>query len=87
MAKRALESFAVPGFRMVHAGDILADDDPILKGRGHLFEDLSEYVTRTTSQVEQATAAPGEKRSLGKRGRKPKKHDTEPVTEEGEGEK
>lgn len=55
---RANTSFLV-GQRWVHAGDIVATDDPIVAGREHLFDSV-DVPTRV---VEQATATPGEKRS------------------------
>lgn len=42
--------------RLVRAGELVSEGDPVLKGRAHLFVAVSEA-------VEQATAAPGEKRS------------------------
>lgn len=57
--RTALESFAVAGGRTVQRGDVVADDDPVVKGREHLF-------TAPWAQVEQATAAPGERRASGR---------------------
>lgn len=42
------------GRRIVRRGQTVAADDPVLKGREHLFR----------PSVEQATAAPGEQRDL-----------------------
>ncbi len=53
---RAKESFTADG-RIIAAGLFYDDADPIVKGREALFEPI-EVV-----RVEQATAAPGEKRS------------------------
>lgn len=56
---RARSSFiAVVAGRTVNvaAGQLVQEGDPILTGRGALFDPVSEY-------VEQATAAPGEKRT------------------------
>lgn len=65
MVKRAKQSFwAGKPPRMVHAGDLVADNDPIVKGREHLFEDAGAYVQREARRVEQATSAPGERRSV-----------------------
>lgn len=58
---RAVTSFIVADKkgigRLVSEGDLLPVDDPVMKGRAHLFVDLEEG-------VEQATASPGEKRSV-----------------------
>ena len=43
--------------RLVRAGELVSEGDPVLKGRSHLFVAVSEA-------VEQATSAPGEKRSM-----------------------
>ncbi|MDP9145911.1 MAG: hypothetical protein M3N43_14680 [Actinomycetota bacterium] len=44
-------------------GDVVDAADPILKGRKDLFEDFVPKVRQYNGQrVEQATAAPGEKR-------------------------
>ena len=43
------------GQRFVAQDEIVASDDPVVKGREHLFKAV---------EVEQATAAPGEKRSV-----------------------
>ncbi|RSS59789.1 hypothetical protein [Streptomyces sp. WAC01280] len=52
---------------MFTVGQLVADDHPVIKGREALFEDAETYVSdRTASRVEQATAAPGEKRSVGR---------------------
>jgi hypothetical protein len=40
----------------VAAGQLVQEGDPLLTGRGALFDPVSDY-------VEQATAAPGEKRT------------------------
>ena len=42
--------------RVVKGGEMVPADDPIVKGREHLFDPLEEV-------VEQATAAPGELRA------------------------
>ena len=48
----------------VHAGDVVPASSPLAKGRQHLFVPRSQYVQTegTPPPVEQATAAPGEKR-------------------------
>jgi len=65
--KRCKSSFAasvrgVP--RVMKTGALVNDDDPILKGREHLFEDAELHVQERASRVEQATAEPGRRRSL-----------------------
>lgn len=78
--KRAKASFVayiggVP--RMVHAGDLLDESDPVMKGREALFGSIEDHVSgRRAAPVEQATADPGEARTVrpnaGRRGgRKP----------------
>jgi hypothetical protein len=49
---------------LVQPGQLVDADDPILKGRENLFNEF-EPNTRSysTAKVEQATAAPGEKRA------------------------
>jgi hypothetical protein len=75
--KRATASFVayiagVP--RVVHAGDLIEETDPIVRGREHLFGEIADHVTRSRPPVEQATAEPGERRSVrpsaGRGGRK-----------------
>lgn len=68
--KRAKEAFAVVADgvpRVVRAGDLLDDRDPVVKAHKHLFEDVAAnnkpYETRESEPTEQATAKPGEKRS------------------------
>lgn len=43
--------------RMVRAGELVGEGDPVLKGREGMFTPVSEV-------VEQATSAPGERRSV-----------------------
>lgn len=51
--------------RIVNAGDLVDKNDPVIKGREALFEDVETYVSdRTPAPVEQATAAPGERRDV-----------------------
>lgn len=52
--------------RVVPAGELVEDTDPVFKGREHLFESVDTYVTRRDTRVERATAEPGEKRSVGR---------------------
>lgn len=47
----------------VTAGELYAANNPVVKGREAMFEDLEDA-------VEQATAAPGEKRSVSTRRKK-----------------
>lgn len=72
---RCLQSFAF-GDWVIREGDVVRDDDPRFSGRDYFaskdhFESLAEYATRHTSEVEQATAEPGERRSVS-RARKPR---------------
>lgn len=49
--------------RVLRPGDLVDSKDPAVKGRAHLFEPVETTVDRTTDRsVEQATAAPGERR-------------------------
>ena len=52
--------------RVVRAGDLFSADDPCVKSRPGLFDDVESVAAR----VEEATAAPGEKRSLPRRARR-----------------
>lgn len=48
---------------IVQPGQVVDANDPILKGRESLFEDFAPKIRQYKGQrVEQATAAPGEKR-------------------------
>lgn len=47
------------GQRVINAGDIVSSTDPVAKGRAHLFDPIE-----TAATVEQATAAPGERRTV-----------------------
>ena len=50
--------------RVINEGALVEDGDPILAGREHLFETVEAHVSgRAGGPVEQATAAPGEKRT------------------------
>lgn len=61
----AKTSFCV-GTRTIVEGELFHADDPVIQGREINFE--APFV----NDIEQATAAPGEKRSTKIRGRKPK---------------
>jgi len=79
--KRATASFAVvvngvP--QVIPVGYLVEDGHPLLKGRGHLFEDADTHVARRNERVEQATAAPGEKRAVPRPGRRGAARKTEP---------
>ncbi len=64
---RCIEPFAFSDKgveRVVRAGDLVDDKDPLVKGRERWFETVDANVGRMTDRsVEQATSAPGEKRS------------------------
>jgi hypothetical protein len=53
----ALVTFVLGDGRVVAIGDVVADDDPAVVGREHLFRPAM------SDPVEQATAAPGERRT------------------------
>jgi hypothetical protein len=67
MALRSKRSFAAYGPkgapRVVKAGQIVADDDPVVKGRESAFESVDAHLARRP-RTEQATADPGEPRAL-----------------------
>ncbi|RBO82073.1 hypothetical protein [Nocardia puris] len=71
MILRAREAFSytdhhgVP--RIVRPGDLVEDSDPGVKGREHLYEPVEVAAARSSAVVEQATAAPGEKRAVSTR--------------------
>lgn len=72
--------------RVFTPGTPIEDTDPGFHGREHLFEPVEDTAERRHSVTETATAAPGEVRSLHRRGRRPK-HQPEPaVTPEHESE-
>jgi hypothetical protein len=48
---------------IVQPGTLVDASDPILKGRKNLFEEFVPNTRNYPSRVEQATAAPGEKRA------------------------
>ncbi len=63
--KRVINSFFPGEGQLVNAGDIYADDHPYVKMYGANFAevDVIQAPGRRSAPVEQATAAPGEKRS------------------------
>ncbi|MFG2328253.1 hypothetical protein ACGFMM_01370 [Streptomyces sp. NPDC048604] len=67
--KRCKASFAVVvngAPRVVTAGQLVDENDPIVRGREVNFEDVETYVSERKARVEQATAEPGERRSVGR---------------------
>ncbi|MFD3333518.1 hypothetical protein ACFWV1_12860 [Streptomyces sp. NPDC058700] len=67
--KRAKSSFVayIDGApRLVNAGDLIDDSDPVVTGREALFGSIEDHVAGKARPVEQATAEPGEKRSVGR---------------------
>jgi hypothetical protein len=69
--KRCVAAFAasVDGTpRMYTVGQLVDASDPVIKGREGLFEDVETHMAdkaaRQAPRVEQATAEPGEKRSV-----------------------
>lgn len=52
--------------RVVRYGDLVDSSDPLYKGREAKFESVETAVQGRSATVEQATAAPGEKRSVSK---------------------
>jgi hypothetical protein len=75
-AKRVKASFAAAGGAGLSEGEIIPDNHPLVKQYPGLFEDVDDYFAREFPQlkestskrggesVEQATAGPGEKRSV-----------------------
>ena len=60
----AKTSFSWSG-RVFQEGTSVADDDPVVKGREHLFETVEERHVRVRGGVvERATAGPGEIRNV-----------------------
>ena len=76
MAVRVKEgiSFDAPGGAQVNLrrGQLFPDDHPFVKGREHLFEPADDVAARSADSpaaaVETATAAPGERRSVARKG-------------------
>lgn len=64
---RVREPFAVDWrgvHRVLRAGDLLDENDPIIKGREAFFEAVEVASSRDAARVEQASAAPGELRRV-----------------------
>jgi hypothetical protein len=67
----AREAFATAGTkkgdhgRVIAAGEIVEDTDPVVKGHENLFQPVG--VRSHGRDVESATAAPGEKRSVARK--------------------
>ena len=60
--------------RVITGGQLIEDTDPVYKSHAHLFEDVETFVSEQSERaapVEQATAAPGEKRSVVSRAGRP----------------
>ena len=49
---------------VIQPGQVVDENDPILKGRQALFEPFVPKIRKYPGQVEQATAAPGELRNV-----------------------
>ncbi|MYU24757.1 hypothetical protein [Streptomyces sp. SID8352] len=67
MALRCKKSFSayVNGApRVVKTGQLVPDDDPIVKGRETSFESVDAHLAARRPRVEQATADPGQPRDL-----------------------
>lgn len=66
---RAKDSFAFVDAtgnpRIVGTGDLVASDDPLVKGRESFFERV-EAAARRLAGIEEATAEPGAVRSVGR---------------------
>ena len=60
MVLRAKETFFVGNAKLTK-GQLVNDDDPIVKGKEHLFESTEEVAI---PMVEQATANPGQRRAV-----------------------
>lgn len=68
MALRATEAFSVDDrgvVRIFTPGTLVHEKDPVVKGREHLFEKV-EVAIRRAAEIEQTTAAPGQRRRLSK---------------------
>jgi len=70
------QAFAIlsdPSGRVYAPGDLVLSTDPVVKGHEAYFEPVEAAAARR-SPLEQATAPPGQRRSIGSRvSRKPKK--------------
>ncbi|MFD5294781.1 hypothetical protein ACFWJU_06195 [Streptomyces mutabilis] len=73
--------------RVVRAGDLVEDSDPVMRGRTHLFESVDDHVAqqRPRATVETATADPGEPRALTGPTAVSKDGDGKPPTRRGRG--
>lgn len=60
----AQETFAAPK-RVVHAGEMVPDDDPVIKGREHLFSAPMEPVEDTTARPGPAARETTRRRTRG----------------------
>ncbi|MDK0520386.1 hypothetical protein [Streptomyces sp. ML-6] len=73
---RSFSAYANGAPRVVRAGQLVEDNDPIVKGRETAFESVDAHLASRRPQVEQATAEPGEQRNLtlvdGKPSRRPR---------------
>ena len=67
MTKKAKQSFAKGAkdgsITVVNEDDLFADDHPFVKAWPDMFVDVEDLAQRPPSKVEQATAAPGERRT------------------------
>lgn len=62
-ARRAFATTLNGETLIIQPGQVVDANDPILKGRADLFEPFAPKIRQYKGQVEQATAAPGEKRN------------------------
>lgn len=62
MARVARTTFA-SGHMVVHEGRVFRDDDPVVVEFPTMFVDVDEWL-RVDAPVEQATAAPGERKRV-----------------------
>lgn len=67
---RVTKAFSVlsdPNCHVYTPGELVDSNHPHVKGREGHFETVEAHVSARTAGVEQATAAPGEKRSIAKK--------------------
>ncbi len=68
--KRSFSAYANGTPRVVRAGQLVAEDDPIVRGREDAFESVDEHLAdrqaarQGAGHVEQATSDPGQPRDL-----------------------
>ncbi|MFI7394016.1 hypothetical protein [Streptomyces tendae] len=62
--KRAFSAYENGRPRVVKTGQLVPDDDPIVKGREASFESVDAHLAARRPRVEQATADPGQPRDL-----------------------